>query len=338
MVECENYSESLGLTMSTFSSTMQDLQPATTYSVRAYCYHSNNVLFGEIVQFTTLDDDILPIVETLAITDIQPTSAIGGGDVIESGSTPVNSRGVCWAPFHYPDLTCDHTVDGSGLGEFTSILTGLTPDKDYFVRAYATNDSGTVYGSEVSFKTPGSGGTGCQGQTTLLDSRDGQVYPLVEIGTQCWMAKNLNYQTGNSWCFMDQDYNCSVYGRLYDWQTATSICPEGWHLPDLNAWQLLVTFLGGSDVAGDKLKESGFAHWESPNGGTNTSGFTGLPGGGRYFNGGFANLGKEGLFWSSTEYNSSDCQGLQLYYSLSNTYMFHNKKEYGFSVRCIRSE
>jgi len=81
------------------------------------------------------------------------------------------------------------------------------------------------------------------------------------IGTQVWMTKNLNYAPASgSWCYGNNTDSCAVYGRLYDWNTALTVAPSGWHLPNDAEWQILIGYLGGSNVAGGKMKEAGTAH------------------------------------------------------------------------------
>jgi uncharacterized protein (TIGR02145 family) len=102
------------------------------------------------------------------------------------------------------------------------------------------------------------------GQTTFTDPRDGQTYNIVQIGNQTWFAENLNYATGNSWCYDNNDSNCNIYGRLYDWQTALTACPSGWHLPSDAEWTVLTDYLGGDTVAGLKMKNT--TGWNDYNG------------------------------------------------------------------------
>ena len=112
----------------------------------------------------------------------------------------------------------------------------------------------------------------------FIDSRDDQVYKTIKIGNQTWMAQNLNYKTTESTCYEGKDYNCVTYGRLYSWNDAQTVCPEGWHLPKWQEYQTLVETAGGKKVAGQKLKAAD--DWvEDFNTGDNEFGFTVLPSG-----------------------------------------------------------
>jgi uncharacterized protein (TIGR02145 family) len=172
----------------------------------------------------------------------------------------------------------------------------------------------------------------------FVDSRDGQSYKMVRIGDQIWMAENLNYETpSGSWCYDNNPENCKQYGRLYDWETATKVCPVGWHLPSDKEWTTLTTLLGDASVAGGKMKCSGSQNWASPNASaTNSSGFSGLPGGyhSRY-DGAFNFIGYAGYWWSSTWYGNSIARYLN-YLSGSVPSNHYYDKAFGFSVRCLK--
>ncbi len=189
----------------------------------------------------------------------------------------------------------------------------------------------------------------------IIDNRDGNTYKIVQIGAQCWMAENLNYDQsayGNDWCYDDNSTNCNTYGRLYDWdavmQGAPSsnsnpsgvqgVCPDGWHIPSDAEWTTLTAFLGGISVAGDKMKEEGTAHWISPNtGATNSSGFTALPGGVRYNYPGWYGLTIYAAWWSSTESPpGDDAWFLSMNSDYEGVFETSYPKGYGFSVRCLR--
>jgi len=208
--------------------------------------------------------------------------------------------------------------------------------------------------------------------TDLPDTRDGKIYPTVQIGTQCWLKRNMNIgtrlngsqnQTDNNsiekYCYNDADSNCNVYGGLYQWAevvqylngaTNTSswnpvptgnvqgICPEGWHIPTDAEWSTLVTYLGGTNSAGGKMKETGLTHWTAPNtGATNESGFTALPGGYRDPTSGgvFNTINYWDKNWSITEASSVSAWVRYLEYNTSKANRDSNNKAIGNSVRCI---
>ncbi len=314
------------------------LNQTTRYYYKAYAINSVGVGYGEEKTFTTQGGGgDLPTVTTASIGNITQNSAASGGNVSDEGSSSVTARGICWSTSSNPTISDAHTANGAGAGSFTSNLTGLAANTPYYVRAYAANSAGTAYGSQVNFTTTGSGaGEPCPGIPTITDPRDGQVYPTVQIGTQCWLRKNMNYQTGNSWCYDNNASNCTAYGRLYDWQTALGTCPSGWHLPSDAEWTALTTFLGGEPIAGGKMKEAGTAHWSSPNtGATNSSGFTALPGGTRQGSN-FISLTNYALFWSSTEYSSTAAWARLLYGENSSVNRYSGSKTDGCSARCVK--
>ncbi len=186
---------------------------------------------------------------------------------------------------------------------------------------------------------------------------EGQIYNTVQIGTQCWLRENLNVgtringgqnQSNNGiiekWCYDDNESNCTIYGGLYKWnemmqyvtnEGSQGICPTGLHIPTDNEWITITDFLGGLSVAGGKMKST--SGWYDNGNGTNSSGFTALPGGWRNnYNGVFSGIGGLGFFWSSTEEVVN--YGLireMLYYSSDVTYTYHEKYD-GLSVRCIK--
>jgi len=183
----------------------------------------------------------------------------------------------------------------------------------------------------------------------LVDSRDGKSYTTVQIGTQCWMEENLNYETANSWAFNNDPANGDIYGRLYTWDAAITACPTGWHLPSDEEWKTLEMHLGmsiseadtvgwrGTHNEGGQLKETETTHWNSPNSGaTNASGFNALPGGYRHYNGSFYDLGYFGGWWSSTEDSGTNAWGRGLGYNNDQVNRNNYNKASGVSVRCLK--
>jgi uncharacterized protein (TIGR02145 family) len=170
---------------------------------------------------------------------------------------------------------------------------------------------------------------------TLTDTRDGQTYKTVKIGTQTWMAQNLNYQTeSGSWCYEDSISYCKQYGRLYDWKTATTVCPKGWKLPSREDWNKLVTTAGGQKTAGKKLKSK--SGWNKNGNGTNDFGFSALPGGLRDSYGSFRFAGNNGTWWTATE-DGSDYAYSRIIMGYYDDNVDENDydKSHGYSVRCV---
>jgi uncharacterized protein (TIGR02145 family) len=129
-----------------------------------------------------------------------------------------------------------------------------------------------------------------QQKGSFTDPRDKKTYKTVKIGTQTLMAENLDYggKNGNiGSCYDEKAENCKKYGRLYNWETAKEACPKNWHLPSDAEWSTLTDFIG--DGAGAKLKAA--SGWDNNGNGTDAYGFSALPGGGGYSNGGFYRVG-----------------------------------------------
>ena len=301
----------------------------------------------------------IPTVTTDHISAITQTSAIGGGDVTFGGGHSVSARGVCWSTNPIPTIASSKTTDGTGSGSFTSNLTGLSPNTSYYVRAYATNNLGTGYGTEQSFTTLPENGGG-----TVTDI-DGNVYHVVTIGTQEWLAENLKavrYDKGDSipnvpdalewgdlkkgaYCNYDKNpVSAQTYGRLYNWFAVNSnlnLCPDGWHVPKDTEWQTLIDYLGGEGVAGGKLKATGTLGqgtglWMDPNAGaTNESGFSALPGGLRDDLGNFSLLAENACFWSSTA-DLANAWNRELSFKYVTVERYSRSQNNGYSVRCIK--
>lgn len=196
---------------------------------------------------------------------------------------------------------------------------------------------------------------------TMTD-QDGNIYKTVTIGTQTWMAENLRTTTYNDgtaipnvtdddeWNDLNDGAFCNynnttnidtiaTYGRLYNWYAVNTgkLAPTGWHVPTDAEWTELSDYLGGTSVAGGKLKETGITHWFSPNtDATNETGFTALPGGRRYFGGALDAIGRHGFLWSATESNATTALYRNMYFSVNDVIRHGYFKEFGFSVRCVR--
>lgn len=296
----------------------------------------------------------VPVLSTLDVTDITQTSAVCGGKITSDGGAAITEKGVCWSENDTPTITDSKTSNGNDTDSFVSNISGLTKGTKYHVRAYATNNAGTGYGNIIEFTSAGGG------NLTISDI-EGNVYPIVTIGTQVWMAKNLattryndNFSIplvsdNNAWYNLSTPGFCwysnskamygDTYGGLYNWYAVNTglLCPTGWHIPTEADWTTLVNHLGGVNSSGGALKEPGTSHWTTPNtGATNASGFTALPGGSRFDFGVFGNNGTYGHFWTATEDDSLNAWNRYLHYTMSSVAQSSVLKRNGFSVRCIK--
>ncbi len=300
-----------------------------------------------------------PILTTTSISVITQISAISGGIITDDGGAPIISRGVCWNTSNNSTINDNKTTDGSGTGTFFSSMTGLKDNTTYYVKAYATNSVGTAYGSELVFKTLHSPVFGSQ-----ITDIEGNVYKTVIIGTQTWMAENLrttkfNDNTpillltndadwegvlwGSVYCWQNNDIaNKTLYGALYNWSSVNTgiLCPSGWHVPTDAEWTTLSDYLGGEKVVAGKLKEVGSTHWVSPNSDeTDEYGFKALPGGMREFTGLFSFTKSDTYWWSTTEAYGLYAWFREIWNNNGHSDFYHDfvKKQYGFSVRCVKN-
>ena len=206
-------------------------------------------------------------------------------------------------------------------------------------------------GSSSSVPSSSSMGGGSSGSYGSL-LYGGQTYKTVVIGTQRWMAENLNYDVSGSKCYSNSSSNCVTYGRLYDWATAMSlpsscnsstcssqvqskhrgVCPSGWHIPSDAEWTTLEKFVGNN--AGTKLKAR--SGWNNNGNGTDDYGFSALPGGDGNSDGSFGSVGYYGYWWSATEGNATNAYGRGMLYYDDFVYYDDGSKSRLFSVRCLQ--
>jgi uncharacterized protein (TIGR02145 family) len=354
-----------------FSSNLTDLTPNTRYYVRAYAHNKTGTGYGKEISFTT-SPLVGATLTTEVVTSITSNSAISGGNIISDGGASVTARGVCWDTSTNPTITGSYTTDGTGIGSFTSSLTGLTANTTYYVRAYAINSVCIEYGNEVTFTT-----SAVYANCGAITDIDGNAYKTVTIGAQCWMQENLKttrYRNGDpipaglsdvDWSgttagayaiYNNDNINNDKFGKLYNWYAVVDsrhLCPTDWHEPSNAEWTILETFLinngygfggGGNDIA--KSMAAAYGWDDSSIAGSvgndqasnNSSGFTALPGGFLHYKGSFDYIGYFGFWWSSSDGESGSDNAWSRYLH-SNSFDLNNiqyDKHKGLSVRCIK--
>jgi uncharacterized protein (TIGR02145 family) len=318
-----------------------------------------SVIVAAILQFNTgCEREFMPQLTRVPDVTTQPATNVQLYSAMLKGTVNAFSRSSV-VTFEYGNDTMygsmikalQSPVAGNMITVVSAEITGLSPNTEYHFRVKAENSSGSAFGEDMIFKS-----------LSMVTDADGNVYQTVAIGPQVWMAENLKttkYRDGTQipdvtddtvWgllttgglCWYDNDsakYN-KTYGAMYNYFAVTNshnLCPAGWHIPDIMEWVTLEKYLGGSGVAGAKMKEAGTIHWASPNTfADNISGFSGLPGGYRSVNGEFLDFGFYGFWWSSSEYSVWGAWILYLGYGEIYTYKGYDvSKTIGFSVRCL---
>ena len=330
-----------------FASNLIGLSPGTVYHIRAYATNSVGTAYGRDLIFTTIGE--APTASTQAASNIQGDLATLNG-IVNANWVPTSvlfEYGTT-TNYGYTATATQSPVTGSTDINVSAEITGLTSCTTYHFRVKAVSALGTTFGDDLSL-------------TTLLTDTDGNVYTYITIGTQVWIAENLkttkyndgaaipNVTDATEWAALTTPSYCwywndattfkATYGALYNWYAVNTgkLCPAGWHVPTDAEWTTLTTFLGGENVAGGKLKETGTTHWASPNtGATNETGFTALPGGIRLINGKYYGDGYYIYWWSSTEYTTSHVWDRCLYFDSANMTSYFDSKQAGFSVRCLK--
>ncbi|MFC2115371.1 FISUMP domain-containing protein [Bacteroidota bacterium] len=294
------------------------------------------------------NDGPFPELQTFQVDNITGNSFTISGQVVNDNGLPILEKGFIWSKLGLIDRQFHegHVIITESSDIFTSSITGLLPSTQYIACSFATNINGTAYGNIEDFYTTD---RIWSEKGSFTDSRDGQEYEWVKIGNQIWMAENLRYMpfvcdsfSTGIWVYgkysadLDtarNEVNYQTFGCLYDYATASTISPDGWHLPSSSEWQVLINFLGGEDNAGSLLKSSDPQFWIYQ-GSVDATGFKALPGGAHMS--GFRYIGDRSFFWNSTEYNESHAEAYYLSNSTGRLSRTIQYKYYGLSVRCLK--
>jgi uncharacterized protein (TIGR02145 family) len=304
-------------------------------------------------------------VKTSSVTNVGHQSAKVFGTFGSSFLTTVSAYGICYSTSANPSISGPHTIESNydiEKGTFSSDLS-LSQNTTYYVKAYATTSGGTFYGDELTFTSLNQLYTNGGG---VIDT-DGNSYSSIVINGKQWMKENLNvskYRNGDvipqvtdiaqwdalttgAWCYYaDDTANGTTYGKLYNWYAVNDprgLAPIGWHIPTDTEWSSLITFLGGYNVAGPKLKNPVPLWSNLTQGATNQSGFSALPSGYSYLtltytpaDQPFKRLGEVAYWWSATASSTSTAYSYNIDLGNSATRSSIRNKT-GISVRCIKN-
>lgn len=362
-----------------FTGQIYNILPNTIYYVRAFATNSTGIGYGQEFEYKDVQVIIpssmvtsIYQIDNYGTYGVSVPFEINGITAVQihlrsvntsTGSNLAVDHGLCYSTHTLP------TTADSRWGEINNklddqypVLRDLTPNTKYYIRAYMINNGVTTYSDEQSFTT----------DDGVLDV-EGNAYHIVTIGTQVWMSENLraikyrdgsflddatsstktqwnNLTTGAYFLMKYNDYyNGGIatvdkreHGYLYNWYAVSDsrdIAPLGWHVAIDADWVKLISYLGGLEVAGGKLKQIGVRNWDpSSTYASNSSGFSGTGSGRRvdFTNFDYGDYMKVGVWWSSTAYDANNAYSLLLGNSSNEAYYSPSSKHAGFSVRCVK--
>ena len=302
--------------------------------IKATCFDNDNASASDQIDVTIVDStNQLPI---CSITSPLPSQQITTGETITISAVATDTDGtISEVQFFVDDIKVGTVTSSPYNYEWNTSGESLG---NHILKATCFDNNNISASDQIEVGI-------IEEPITMTDTRDGQKYTIVEIGNQTWFAKNLNYETGDSWWYDDSESNGEVYGRLYTWDSAQIACPEGWRLPSDDDWKVLEMQLGMSESEansdelwrgtneGDKMKST--SGWNNNGNGTNSSGFNGLPGG--FYATNYASIGDVAGFWTSSEKSNTSAWERGLDSNNSKVFRFDPPKSSRFSVRCIKN-
>lgn len=310
----------------------------------------------------------LPKISITGVNSVSETTALIGAEIVDNDGGLIVSCGVCWDSLPNATIMSSKTVDSTTTDRLSSFIKGLKRNKLYYLRAYATNSTGTSYSEEVSFKT-----------TDRISDIDGNEYRTVKIGNQLWLADNLrttkfndgstipNVTNHNQWISLNTAGYCwylnnsdfkNPFGGIYNWHAVNSgkLAPTGWHVPTSEEWNELFHFLathdygykGDTSMIAKALADSAYfdilpPFWPSFEGSpesdaseNNRSGFSGISNAIRDQSDDFIEMGYYCIWWSSTSIGSQIAISRGFLRDSVHVFDLHSPMIDGLSVRCVK--
>lgn len=337
-----------GATTINISAGLSGLAACTTYHFRIRGENNIGITVGNDMTFKTLGGAPITVIPT--VSNLQMTTATLKG-FVNPNYFITNVSFEYGTTLSYGSIVnvSQGSLIGSTSTPISADISGLTQGTVYHIRIKATNDLGATLSDDITFTT-----------LAPISDYEGNTYNIRTIENLVWMTENLKatkYNDGSNiptitdntewasattpaYCWYNNDIiNKSTYGALYNWYSVNTmkLCPSGWHVPSDVEFTALTNYLGGANIAGGKLKETGFIHWSAPNtGATNTENFSALPAGVRGNTGVFSSLGYLTEYWTSSKYDAYTSWNRQIGFNQSLVHSTTNSPMSGNSVRCVK--
>ncbi|MDA3882114.1 MAG: FISUMP domain-containing protein [Bacteroidales bacterium] len=367
-----------------FECNMTNLEANTRYYVRSFATNEIGTAYGNTIVLETNESDNdgslnIPTVQSTNVTDVTLISAICEGTVTDDAGYIVTDRGFCMSQSPTPTINDTLLTNGLGVGSFTTKLDSLGINTTYYVRAYANNENGTAYGSTMVFTTVTFPFLNPDFKYDFVTDIEDNIYSTIDIGSQTWMTQNLRttkfndgsnieHITNNTiwdntftdaycWPHNNFDVYAETQGALYNWFAVETdkLCPDGWHVPTNNDWNILFDYLieNGYNFDGSteenklaKSLSSELSNWDSPSSDegapcntpelNNTSGFSVMTSNFRIYNGDFVSGLLVSFLWSASENDMYTAHTMLIDGASSIVEISSEDKRQGSNVRCVK--
>lgn len=335
------------ISTNSFSLSINNLNPYTSYFVRAFAKNEAGIGYGNIETFTTIKSK--PVVRTISVSMVTAHGAFLKGEIISNGGDALSDSGFVFDYNSNPTIGDYNVFDANFPGKLSAYTSSLNPNESIYIRAFAKNAVGVGYGESILITT--------KPATPSITDIDGNEYPTAIFGTKTWTTRNhksVRYADGTNipevYTYEDNEQNVILYGRLYTWPSAMhndttemsqGVCPNGWHVTSGAEWNNLVDFYGGPEMAGYFMKDIQNGLWYGLNSGENVQSAFIVPASGKRTDPGFylyTQLHYASYFWTSLLPKPGVAKYFKLTSSTNNLVETENDVlQHGMSVRCVKN-